>query len=57
MTAFTDYYLKEVEKWMKREATEEEKMVILNLYKLGWHPRRTAEDILENEIKYENKIS
>jgi hypothetical protein len=45
MTAFTDYYLVEVEKYLERPTTEEEKKGIMKLYVKGWHPRRTAEYI------------
>lgn len=42
MTAFRDYYLKDVEVSLGREASEEEIPEILELYVKGWHPTRTA---------------
>lgn len=46
MTAFRDYYLKDVEAILEREASEEEIQKILELYIKGWHPNRTANYII-----------
>lgn len=43
MSAFKDYYLKEVEKYLSRNAADEEVEKAKQLYIEGWHPRRTAD--------------
>jgi hypothetical protein len=45
MSAFRDYYLAEVQKYLERNATDEEKEEIMDLYIEGWHPQRTAHKI------------
>jgi hypothetical protein len=48
-TAYSEYYLPEVEKWLGRDLTVEEEDAILPLYAAGWHPRRVAEDYFHVE--------
>ena len=43
MTAFMDYYVVKVERFLKRNLTQNEISLSKEKYILGWHPARTAE--------------
>lgn len=46
MNAF-DSYVSEVEAWLGRSITEEERQFVMERYRDGWHPRRTADALQE----------
>jgi len=47
MTAFTDYYVIEVEKELGERVPEFKMELVKNLYVQGYHPKRTAEEIFK----------
>lgn len=45
MSAYRDFYLPQVEAFVGRELTDEEKDRVMTFYSRGWHPGRVADAI------------
>ena len=51
MSAYNDYYIPEVEKFLGRTVTDDEHKDITGLYLDGWHPARVAEYISHKNLQ------